>query len=228
MAEQLAFRLPARPALGRGDFFVSPANAAAVGMVSDDARWPLGKLALVGPEGSGKTHLAHVWAAETGARILPAAELADAILPDLAAAGRIAVEDIDRTPGDAATERALFHLHNLLLEGGGRLLLSARTPPARWLVALPDLRSRVAAMTVAELPVPDDALLSAVLVKLLADRQIAVSPALVDYLVPRIDRSFAAARDIVERLDRAALAEARPVNRALAARLLDNLPPGGA
>jgi chromosomal replication initiation ATPase DnaA len=228
MAEQLAFRLPARPALGRGDFFVSPANAAAVGMVSDDARWPLGKLALVGPEGSGKTHLAHVWAAETGARILPAADLAGSVLPALAAAGRIAVEDMDRAPGDAATERALFHLHNLLLEAGGRLLLSGRTAPARWPVALPDLHSRLAAMTVADLPVPDDALLSAVLVKLFADRQIAVSPALVAYLVPRIDRSFAAARDIVERLDRAALAEARPVNRALAVRLLDNTSPGGA
>jgi chromosomal replication initiation ATPase DnaA len=228
MAEQLAFRLPARPALGRGDFFVSPANAAAVGMVSDDARWPLGKLALAGPEGSGKTHLAHVWAAETGARILPAADLAGAALPALAAAGRIVVEDMDRAPADPATERALFHLHNLLLEAGGRLLLSGRTPPARWPVALPDLRSRLAAMTVAELPLPDDALLSAVLVKLFADRQIAVSPALVAFLVPRIDRSFAAARDIVERLDRAALAEARPVNRALAARLLDNTSPGGA
>jgi len=228
MAEQLAFRLPARPALGRGDFFVSPANAAAVGMVSDDARWPLGKLALAGPEGSGKTHLAHVWAAETGARILPAADLAGAALPALAAAGRIVVEDMDRAPADPATERALFHLHNLLLEAGGRLLLSGRTPPARWPVALPDLRSRLAAMTVAELPLPDDALLSAVLVKLFADRQIAVSPALVAFLVPRIDRSLAAARDIVERLDRAALAGGRPVNRALAARLLDNTSPGEA
>jgi len=226
MAEQLAFRLPARPALGRGDFFVSPANADAADMVSDDARWPLGKLALIGPEGSGKTHLVHVWAEDSRARILPAADLAEADLPDLAAGGRVAVEDIDQSCGNAATERALFHLHNLLREAGGSLLISAQSAPARWAIALPDLRSRVAGMTVAELSAPDDALLSAILVKLFGDRQIAVSPALVAYLVPRIDRSFAAARGVVDRLDRAALEEGRPVNRALAARLLDK-PPGG-
>lgn len=228
MAEQLAFRLPARPALGRDDFFVSPANAAAVGVVSQDADWPDGKLALVGPEGSGKTHLAHVWAAETGARVVAAADLAAADLPALAAAGRVAVEDVDRMAGDAGAERALFHLHNLLRQGGGRLLLTARMPPARWRVALPDLASRVAGMTVAELAAPDDALLSAVLLKHFADRQIAVAPPLVAYLAARIDRSFAAARDAVERLDRAALSEGRPVTRALAARLLDNPEPGEA
>lgn len=225
MAEQLAFRLPARPALGRDDFFVSTANAAAAGLIADDGGWPRGRLALVGPEGAGKTHLAHVWAAETGARIVAAADLATADLPDLAAAGRVAVEDPDRAPGDAGAERALFHLHNLLAERGGRLLLSGRTPPARWPIGLPDLKSRIAAIAVVELSAPDDALLSAVLVKLLADRQIAVAPALVAYLVPRIDRSFAAARDIVDRLDRAGLEEARPVNRALAARLLDKPAP---
>jgi chromosomal replication initiation ATPase DnaA len=222
MAEQLAFRLPARPALGRGDFFVSPANAAAVAVVSDDGGWPLGKLALVGPEGSGKSHLAHVWAAETGARIVTAAALARHDLPALAGAARVAVEDVDRAAGDAGAEEALFHLHNLLLSVGGRLLLTARQPPAHWRIALPDLKSRVAAVTVAELATPDDALLSAVLVKLFADRQIAVAPPLVAYLVPRIDRSFAAAREVVDRLDRAALSEGRPVTRSLAARLLDN------
>jgi chromosomal replication initiation ATPase DnaA len=228
MAEQLTFRLPARPALGRGDFFVSPANAAAVEVVAADGLWPLGKLALVGPEGSGKTHLVHVWAAETGARIVAARDLAEADLPGLAAPDRVAVEDADAALGAPGAERALFHLHNLLQAGGGRLLLTARTPPARWAVALPDLRSRVAGMTVAELARPDDALLAAVLVKLFADRQIAVAPPLVAYLAQRIDRSFAAARDVVDRLDRAALSEGRPVSRALAARLLDNPEPGEA
>ena len=222
MAEQLTFRLPARPALGRGDFFVSPANEAAVAVVSDDGSWPLGKLALVGPEGAGKTHLAHVWAAETGARIVAAADLAATDLPRLAAQGRAVVEDMDRAAGEPEAERALFHLHNLLQSGGGRLLLTARARPARWPVALPDLRSRVAGMAVTELAPPDDALLSAVLVKLFADRQIAVAPPVVAYLAARIDRAFAAAHDIVERLDRAALSEGRPVTRALAARLLDN------
>jgi chromosomal replication initiation ATPase DnaA len=227
MAEQLTFRLPSRPALGRSDFFVSPSNADAVAMVSEAARWPEGKLALTGPEGAGKTHLAHVWAAETGAVILDATDLAAADLPALAASARVAVEGMEARTGDPAAERALLHLHNLL-RGAGQLLLTGRTAPARWPIALPDLRSRMGATAVAELAPPDDALLSAVLVKLFSDRQIAVAPALVAYLVPRIDRSFAAARDIVDRLDRAALAEARPVGRALAARLLDKGGPDGA
>ncbi|MCU0856568.1 MAG: chromosomal replication initiator DnaA [Rhodobacteraceae bacterium] len=214
MAEQLSFRLPARPALGRGDFFVSPANAGAVAIVSEDAGWPMGKLALVGPQGAGKTHLVHVWAAETGARILSAADLHAFVLSDLAAGDRVAVEDADRACGEPEAERALFHLHNLLLANGGRR-------PARWPVALADLRSRVAGMAVADLAPPDDPLLAAVLVKLFADRGIAVAPSLVTYLASRIDRAFSAAHDIVERLDRAALAEGRPVTRALAARLLD-------
>jgi chromosomal replication initiation ATPase DnaA len=221
MAEQLSFRLPARPALGRGDFFVSPANAGAVAIVSEDAGWPMGKLALVGPQGAGKTHLVHVWAAETGARILSAADLHAFVLSDLAAGDRVAVEDADRACGEPEAERALFHLHNLLLANGGRLLLTARARPARWPVALADLRSRVAGMAVADLAPPDDPLLAAVLVKLFADRGIAVAPPLVTYLASRIDRAFSAAHDIVERLDRAALAEGRPVTRALAARLLD-------
>jgi chromosomal replication initiation ATPase DnaA len=220
MAEQLSFRLPARPALGREDFFVSPANAAAADLVARDAEWPQGKLALTGPEGAGKTHLAHVWAAETGARIVAVTDLPGADIPALAAATRAAVEDADRI-ADPAAERALLHLHNLLLAGGGRLLLTGRTQPARWPVALPDLASRLAATATAALAPPDDALLAAVLVKLFADRGIAVAPPLVAYLVPRIDRAFAAAHDIVDRLDRAALSEGRPVTRALAQRLLD-------
>jgi chromosomal replication initiation ATPase DnaA len=224
MAEQLTFRLPARPALGRGDFFVSPANAAAVDLVSRDAAWPMGKLALTGAQGAGKTHLAQVWATETGATIIAAADLPTADLPALAAT-RVAVEDMDRAAGDPATEEALFHLHNLPLAGDGRPLLTGRTPPAHWPIALPDLRSRLAATDTADLAPPDDALLAAVLVELFADRQIAVAPPLVAYLVPRIDRSFASAHAIVDRLDRAALSQGRPVTRALAQRLLDNPDP---
>lgn len=225
MAEQLAFRLPSRPALGRSDFFVSPANAAAVDMVTDDARWPQGKLALIGPEGAGKSHLVGVWAAERNAVTLAAADLARTEPATLAGRGRVAVEDIEAAAGVEAAEHALFHLHNLM-QGSGRLLVTGRTPPARWPIVLPDLRSRVQAMAVATLGPPDDTLLAAVLVKLFADRQIAVTPSLVSFLVPRIDRSFAAAQGVVDRLDRAALAEGRAVNRALAARLLDN-PAGG-
>jgi chromosomal replication initiation ATPase DnaA len=228
MPEQLAFHLPARPALGREDFLVAPANANAVAMVSDDDAWPSGKLVLVGPEGAGKTHLVHVWAAERGARILSAKDLAALDVAEAAEAGRVAVEDVETLADGDAGELPLLHLHNLILQAGGRLLLTAEAPPASWRITLPDLRSRLQSMAVATLSPPDDALLGAVIVKLFADRQIDVTPALVDYLVSRIDRSFAAAREAVDRLDRAALAEGRPVNRALAARLLDKDAPGGA
>lgn len=222
MADQLAFHLPARPALGRGDFFVSPANAAAVAMVSDDDGWPSGKLALTGPQGAGKSHLVHVWAGERGAAIVAASDIAGADVEALAARGRVAIEDIEGLRPGEAGEVPLFHLHNLLLASGGRLLVTAREAPSLWRIALADLKSRMQAIGLAQLSPPDDALLGAVVMKLFGDRQIDVSPALISYLVNRIDRSFAAAQDIVARLDAAALAQGRPVNRALAARLLDN------
>ena len=214
---QLAFDLPVRVALGREDYFVSPANALAVAALEGWRGWPLGKMVLVGPAGAGKTHLAHVWASETDAAILPGADLAQA---DIAAmAGRaVVVEDAARHTPD--TEAALFHLHNHLAQSGGALLLTADRPPRDWGLTLPDLASRVQAAAVTRLPGPDDALLAAVLVKQFTDRQLAVSPTLIPYLVQRMDRSFAAARDLVAALDARALALGRPVTRALAADLL--------
>lgn len=221
MPRQLAFDLPVRPALGRGDFLVAPPNALALATV-ERGDWPQGKLVLAGPEGAGKTHLAHVWAEQAGAAIVPADDLAAADIPALAARGAVAVEDADRIGGDAAAEAALFHLHNLLLAEGGRLLLTARTPPQRWRLALPDLASRMQAAGLAAIAPPDDVLLSAVLVKLFADRQLAVPPALIPWLVRRMDRSFAGAQRLVAALDARALAEGRPVTRALAQAVLDS------
>lgn len=221
---QLTFALPVREALGRGDFLVSEANAAAVAAISDHAARPGGKLALIGPEASGKTHLVHVWAAETGAAVIAAADLGAADIAGLARSGAVAVEDADRIGGDPGAEAALFHLHNLLQAEGGRLLVTGRSAPARWPIALPDLKSRLDSAATATLGAPDDALLGSVIVKHFADRQVAVSPALVGYLVARIERSFAAAHAIVRRLDAAALAEGRPVTRALAQRVLDTPP----
>lgn len=220
MAEQLVFDLPARPALGRGDFYVSEANRAAADAIAAWRDWPDRKLALVGPPGSGKTHLVHVWAADCGARVADARALASADIPALAT-GPVAVEDADMLSGGDA-EEALLHLHNLVLTEGGSLLLTAASPPARWPLALPDLTSRVQGAAVAKLAPPDDALLSAVIVKLFADRQVAVRPAAIAYMVRRIERSFAAAGEVVETLDRAALAEQAPITRALAAAVLDN------
>lgn len=220
MAEQLSFDLPRKEARGRGDFFVSPANALAVALIDAPADWPGGKLVLSGPAASGKTHLAQVWAGQTGAASVAAADLPGLSVPDLAR-GPVAVEDVPRIAGHAAAEAALFHLHNLVLAEGHALLLTGRRPPEFWGLVLPDLHSRIAGAQHAALAPPDDALLAAVLAKLFADRQVAPRPDVIPYLVRRIDRSFAAAGQIVERLDRAALAGAREVTRALATQVLD-------
>lgn len=222
MPRQLTFDLPVRPALGREDFFVSPANSLAVRVLEDEADWPGGKMVLIGPEGAGKTHLAHVWAAG-GAEIVTGSALGGSDIARIARARRVAVEDADRIGGRNPAERALFHLHNLVLAEGGRLLITARTPPTRWRLALPDLASRMEASGTTHIELPDDTLLGAVLVKLFADRQLAVPAPLVPWLVARMDRSLAFARLLVETLDREALSEGRAVTRPLAVRVLDML-----
>jgi len=221
MPEQLSFDLPVRDALGRDDFFVSPANAEAVAMIESWQSWPSRKLILVGPHGAGKTHLTHVWAAQSDARILAAADLTEADIPDLAR-GHVAVEDAEGIAGTRPLEDALFHLHNLVLAEGNSLLLTATRPANLWNLTLPDLASRMQGTTYATLREPDDALLAAVLMKLMTDRQLSPSPSVLSYLTRRIERSFAAARDVVERLDSTALSTGRPINRALAAKVLDN------
>lgn len=215
MAAQLVFDLSAPPAFGREDFFVTPANRLAVQMLERVADWHEGKLLLTGPVGSGKSHLARIWAGDHVAEILSATAL-----PGLAR-GAAVVENIDRIAGDRTAETALFHFHNAMRAGRWPLLMTGTGPARDWPFILPDLASRVQAATVAALEPPDDELLSAVLVKLFTDRQIAVQPTLIQYLVPRIERSFAAAHDAVAALDARALAQGRPVTRALAAEVLD-------
>ena len=221
MTAQLAFDLPARAALRRADFFVSPANATALATL-ERGNWPGGKLLLIGPEGAGKTHLAHIWAAMSGATLLPGAALAHADI-DARSTRPVALEDAQAVAGDPRAEAALFHLHNRLAERGLALLLTAPTPPRDWGLGLPDLLSRMQATALARIEAPDDTLLTAVLVKQFADRQLAVPPALIGWLTARMDRSLAAARDLVARLDAAALAQGRPVTRTLAAQILQTL-----
>lgn len=216
---QLNFDLDSQLALGREDFFVSPANAVAAGMIGKAMDLPGRKLVVYGPAASGKTHLAHVWAAQTDGRIIAATDLAEADVPDLARQA-IAVEDVPLIAGDAARERALFHLHNMVAANGYPLLLTGRSAPSEWGVKLPDLHSRIAAATAAALDEPDDALLTAVLAKLFADRQLVPRPDVIPYLLMHMDRSFTAAADIVGRMDTAALTESRALTRPLAARLL--------
>lgn len=221
MIRQLAFDLPAREAFRREDFFVSPANATALAAIDGWQGWPGGKMLLVGPKGSGKTHLARLWAAEAGAAVISGADLQAADLPALAAHGAVAVEDAEAVAGHGAAEAAFFHLHNLVVQSG-HLLVTATTPPRDWGLCLPDLASRLQAAALTRLDAPDDALLSAVLIKLFADRQIVVPPTLIPYLVLRMERSIDAARALVAALDARALAEGRPITRQLAADLLDS------
>lgn len=211
---QLVLSLPTRQSLRREDFFASPANSAALAAVTGWQGWPGGRMMLAGPQGSGKTHLAALWAAETGAAVVRGDDLARADLPALAMRGFVAVDDAQMV-ADGQAEAALFHLHNMLA-GTGHLLLTAPAPPRDWGLRLPDLLSRMQAISITPLTAPDDALLSAVLVKLFADRQIEVPAALIPWLVARMERSIAAARDIVATLDAAALAEKRAVTVALA------------
>lgn len=195
---------------------ISASNATAAALVDAWPDWPDKRLALVGPAGSGKSHLAAIWADEAGARVLAATELRASDAPALADAPLV-VEDADR----GVDEEALFHLWNACAAAKRGLLLTGRTPPSEWPAALPDLASRLASLTPARIGDPDDALLSVVLLKLFADRQLSVRPAIIGYLLPRMERSFAAAQAMVERLDAQSLRRGVPLNTALARELLD-------
>ena len=217
--EQLGLNLPARTALGRDAFFVAPSNTIASAMIEDWRNWAQGKLVLTGPQGSGKTHLTHVWAAQSGAQIVKATDLREGDVPALAKT-HIAVEDVPDIAQNIDTQTALFHLHNLALSEGNSLLMTGTPAAALWDITLPDLASRIGGATSVALEAPDDTLLAALLVKLLADRQLTPKPDLIPYLLPRIDRSFAAVGALVAQLDAASLAQKRPLTRALAAKVL--------
>ncbi len=214
---QLALELPHRPALTRADFVVGAANESAMAMVDAFPQWPNRVAVLIGPAGSGKTHLAAVWREASGAAEIAARDLGAADLGSLLASGAVLVEDIHSDGVDAT---ALFHLINLVREREAFALLTSRVAPAELDVALPDLRSRLRAAVPVELAAPDDALLAHVIVKLFADRQLPVDAGLVDYLGRRMERSLGAANRIVAELDAAALAAGRPVTRQLAAQVL--------
>ncbi len=221
MARQLSLDLSPSSGAGPADFIVSDSNAAAHAAVLGETPWPQGKLWLAGPESSGKTHLARLWAARHGATLLPAAALPAALAGTLPPPGAaIVIDGLDSLSGRA--EEALFHLHNHLAATGGLLLMTARTPPARLPVALPDLASRLQATALAQIADPDDRLLALLLARHFADRHILPSAGLIPWLLTRIERSHAAALATVDLLDRTALAEGRAITRDFARTILDN------
>jgi chromosomal replication initiation ATPase DnaA len=212
---QLALALEHTESYARDDFLPGSCNAAALELIDSWPDWPAGSVALVGPEGSGKTHLATIWAAASGARVISGHALDETALGSALATGALVIEDA----AGVSDERTLFHLINLARGEGAFLLFTARTPPSLWPVAIPDVVSRLRAIPVVTLQAPDDALLRAVIVKLAADRQLGIDDSVVRYLSTRIERSFAAARAAVIGLDNEALRQGRAPSRALAAEI---------
>lgn len=214
--DQLALGLGHPPALGRVDFVAGACNRDALALIDAWPEWPQEPVLLSGPEGSGKTHLVQIWSDASGASIKQATSLrteAEAIEPG----HPLAVEDIDRA---WHRETALFHLLNRAREAGSPLLLTSRDPAIASRCGLPDLASRLRAARPVSLDPPDDAFLTRVLVKLFSDRQLTVSAATLEFIVRRMERTYAAAARIVARMDEWALATGKPLGRGLAGAVL--------
>jgi chromosomal replication initiation ATPase DnaA len=214
---QLALALDHAESYARDDFLSGPCNQGALALIEAWPDWPANALALVGPRGAGKSHLASIWAATSGARTISGRALSETTLLATLATGALVVED-----AAASDERALFHLLNLAREENAFLLLTATAMPSAWPVAIRDLGSRLRALPTATLQAPDDAMLRGVIVKLAADRQLKLDESVVSYLSTHIERSFAAAREAIGVLDHEALRLGRPPTRALAAELFRN------
>ena len=213
---QLPLALGHATGQSRDDLVVTPANRVAVELVDGWPEWPSSAALLVGPAGSGKTHLAAVWRERAGALALPADGLRALAAADLRQP--VLVEDLDSAPVE---ELGLFHLLNAVRAARQSVLMTARRPPSGWGVRLPDLQSRLRAASLAAMEAPDDALLAGVIVKLFADRQVEIDPAVVEFMLRRMERSLKAAARAVERLDRAALERKSRITRALAAEVLE-------
>lgn len=215
--EQLPLKFGHPASSARDDLIVSSPVNAAISLIDRWPDWPSPVVIMAGPTGSGKTHLANIWKERASA--LPIDDFgSDAAARHHAATGPILIEDIDR---EGFSETTLFHLINTVFQNNSHLLITTRTWPAAWRVELPDLRSRLKAATVVEIGEPDDVLLAHVIEKLFADRQIAIDPRIVSYLVQRMERSLAAAQAIVHRIDELALARRGKITRALASEVLE-------
>jgi chromosomal replication initiation ATPase DnaA len=217
---QLPLPLPHEPSFAREDFLAAPENKAALAMIDAWPRWPSPLMLLLGPQGSGKSHLGAIFVAATAAKAVAGRDLA-AVDADAATVGPALL--IDDTDAVGAAEAPLFHLLNFARQRGTPVLMTARAAPDFWGVATPDLLSRLRLAPIVEIGPPEVSLVEAVLTKLFSDRQLAVEPTLVSYIGRRLDRSLDAARALVEALDREALARGKKVTRAMAGEILERL-----
>lgn len=209
----------APPSYAREDFTIGDTNERGLAFVEAWPDWPLRSGALWGPEGSGKTHLAHIWARGAKAQLVDPRTFSQAIVSELAAGGRWLIDDADLIEDSVA----LFHLLNFVNQSSGALLLTGRAAPQAWAHELPDLRSRLAGLPGAALSAPDEALLARVLLKLFTDRQLKVPEGLIPYLVIRMERSFSAAERLVAAIDELALQQKRNISVEIAAEALERL-----
>jgi chromosomal replication initiation ATPase DnaA len=217
---QIPLILPHNAAMGADDFLVTPSNQDAVAWIEKYPDWPAHGLIVTGAAGSGKSHLLNLWVSQNDAAILSAQNLSASDFSASAALPRIAIDNVDGLAGDLTAEENLFHLYNHLKSSGGSLLLTMTRGAGQAGFALPDLRSRLLTLPTASLGVPDDDLLAALIIKQFRDRQVALDAGVVAYIVPRAARDADAIRDLVEKLDHAALAEGRKVSISLARRIL--------
>lgn len=218
--QQLLLDLPKREGMGRADFLPAPSNKAGLDAIDGWTDWPARAQLLIGPAGSGRTHLAQIWAGETGGVLLPASALDAGTLPRTAALPTLALDDGEAISGRPVAEEALFHLLNRARHGGPAVLITARDLPLTWGLALADLQSRLQGTSFARVDSPGEDLITMVLVKLCDDRQLAVTDPALRYIAARLDRSLAAARTVVDAMDRIAVTEGRPVTRQLATEVL--------
>lgn len=223
--EQIPMDLPLPASASGTDFLTSPSNQPAWDAIHRWQEWPDRRMIVTGPEGAGKSHLVQVWASLTGVATASAVDLTETRMVQLLEAEAVAVEDVDQIvtlpgPVKRQIETLLFHLFNLANAGPVSLLMTGRAAPAHWHIETPDLASRVQSMPHVRISEPDDALLAAILKKMFSDRQMQVGDDVIEYLIKRIERSFASAETIVARLDRAALVGRRGITRPLAAAVL--------
>src|ERR1700731_2898339 len=217
---QLTLNLTPDPGYERENFVVSASNEQAYAMIELLPSWPDPTLLILGPSGAGKSHLGAIWASIAKAGIQSAASLAAEDIEALAAAGPLLLDDADAI---GQSEAQLFHLVNLMRERGTALVLTAKTPPDAWGLRTADLVSRLRLAPTVAIGPPDDALMRAVLVKLLIDRQLVIDTSVVGYIALRLERSLDAARSFIDALDREALARQRRISRAIAADVLRSI-----